>query len=53
MRCLRTSARSGSPRDSPGKRGRPILLSMAEDGIYHSQFVRGTSNGGLTARPGR
>ncbi|MFH8573774.1 DUF3626 domain-containing protein [Streptomyces sp. NPDC017993] len=25
---------------------------MAEDGIYHSQFVTGTSNGGLTAHPG-
>lgn len=25
---------------------------MAEDGVYRSQFVTGTSNGGLTARPG-
>ncbi|MEW2489327.1 DUF3626 domain-containing protein [Streptomyces sp. NPDC048411] len=33
-------------------RGRPILLVLAEDGIYHSQFVTGTSNGGLTAHPG-
>ncbi|WP_438297244.1 DUF3626 domain-containing protein [Streptomyces sp. HUAS TT7] len=32
---------------------RPILLKMAEDGIYRSQFVTGSSNGGLTARPGR
>ncbi|MDX3128937.1 DUF3626 domain-containing protein [Streptomyces europaeiscabiei] len=32
-------------------RGRPILLALAEDGIYHSQFVTGTSNGGLTAHP--
>ncbi|MFI0192991.1 DUF3626 domain-containing protein [Streptomyces sp. NPDC017082] len=31
---------------------RPILLKMAEDGIYRSQFVTGTSNGGLTAHPG-
>ncbi|MFG2894518.1 DUF3626 domain-containing protein [Streptomyces sp. NPDC048248] len=30
---------------------RPILARMAEDGIYHSQFVTGTSNGGLTAHP--
>ncbi|MFF3768544.1 DUF3626 domain-containing protein [Streptomyces sp. NPDC001922] len=33
-------------------RGRPILLALAEDGIYHSQFVTGTSNGGLTAHLG-
>ncbi|MFJ9566001.1 DUF3626 domain-containing protein [Streptomyces fuscichromogenes] len=33
-------------------RGRPILLALAEDGTYHSQFVTGTSNGGLTAHPG-
>ncbi|WP_031512250.1 DUF3626 domain-containing protein [Streptomyces sp. NRRL F-5123] len=32
--------------------GRPILDAMAEDGVYRSQFVTGTSNGGLTARPG-
>jgi hypothetical protein len=31
---------------------RPILLALAEDGVYHSQFVTGTSNGGLTAHPG-
>jgi hypothetical protein len=31
---------------------RPILLALAEDGIYSSQFVTGTSNGGLTAYPG-
>lgn len=33
-------------------RGRPILEALAEDGTYHSQFVTGTSNGGLTAHPG-
>ncbi|MFD5857890.1 DUF3626 domain-containing protein [Streptomyces chartreusis] len=33
-------------------RGVPILRAMAEDGTYHSQFVTGTSNGGLTAHPG-
>ncbi|MFH9292701.1 DUF3626 domain-containing protein [Streptomyces sp. NPDC017520] len=33
-------------------RGKPILDAMAEVGVYHSQFVTGTSNGGLTARPG-
>ncbi|MFI5533911.1 DUF3626 domain-containing protein [Kitasatospora sp. NPDC051853] len=32
--------------------GRPILAALAEDGVYHSQFVTGTSNGGLTAHPG-
>ena len=32
--------------------GRPILRAMAEDGGYRSQFVTGTSNGGLTAHPG-
>ncbi|MEV1287025.1 DUF3626 domain-containing protein [Micromonospora sp. NPDC049679] len=33
-------------------RERPILLGLAEDGVYHSQFVTGASNGGLTAYPG-
>ncbi|MFG2308955.1 DUF3626 domain-containing protein [Streptomyces sp. NPDC048566] len=32
--------------------GRPILRAMRETGIYRSQFVTGTSNGGLTAHPG-
>jgi hypothetical protein len=32
--------------------GREILLKLAKDGVYHSQFVTGTSNGGLTAHPG-
>ncbi|MFI5808212.1 DUF3626 domain-containing protein [Streptomyces sp. NPDC051561] len=31
---------------------RPVLLALARDGVYHSQFVTGTSNGGLTAHPG-
>ncbi|MGW3385243.1 DUF3626 domain-containing protein [Streptomyces albogriseolus] len=31
---------------------RPILIQMADDGVYKSQFVTGTSNGGLTAHPG-
>ncbi|WP_406152749.1 DUF3626 domain-containing protein [Streptomyces sp. NBC_01023] len=30
----------------------PILVRMANDGVYRSQFVTGTSNGGLTAHPG-
>ncbi|WP_308416698.1 DUF3626 domain-containing protein [Streptomyces sp. AJS327] len=34
------------------RQGRPILEALAEDGVYHSQFVTGTSNGGLTAHPG-
>jgi hypothetical protein len=33
-------------------RGRPILDQLATDGRYFSQFVTGTSNGGLTAYPG-
>ncbi|MDH6119245.1 hypothetical protein ABH930_002456 [Kitasatospora sp. GAS204A] len=32
--------------------GRPILRAMAADGVYRSQFVTGTSNGGLTAHQG-
>ncbi|MFF4245739.1 DUF3626 domain-containing protein [Streptomyces sp. NPDC001822] len=32
--------------------GRSILDGLAHDGVYVSQFVTGTSNGGLTARPG-
>ncbi|MFD8986179.1 DUF3626 domain-containing protein [Streptomyces sp. NPDC059564] len=32
--------------------GRPTLTAMADEGIYRSQFVTGTSNGGLTAHPG-
>ncbi|MCD9874423.1 DUF3626 domain-containing protein [Streptomyces guryensis] len=30
----------------------PLLQALARDGAYHSQFVTGTSNGGLTAHPG-
>lgn len=30
----------------------PLLRALAQDGVYVSQFVTGTSNGGLTARPG-
>lgn len=32
--------------------GKPILEALAEGGVYLSQFVTGTSNGGLTAYPG-
>ncbi|MGW8331174.1 DUF3626 domain-containing protein [Streptomyces sp. NPDC055897] len=32
--------------------GQPILLRMAADGVYRSQFVTGISNGGLTAHTG-
>ncbi|WP_405016389.1 DUF3626 domain-containing protein [Kitasatospora sp. NBC_00070] len=35
-----------------GPSTRPILRALAEDGGYHSQFVTGTGNGGLTAHPG-
>ncbi|MEU4091681.1 DUF3626 domain-containing protein [Streptomyces sp. NPDC026673] len=31
---------------------RLLLLRMAEDGAYYSQFATGTGNGGLTAYPG-
>ncbi|WP_068161056.1 DUF3626 domain-containing protein [Rhodococcus phenolicus] len=31
---------------------RPILESMLDDGVYHSQFATGTTNGGATAFPG-
>ncbi|WP_043670351.1 DUF3626 domain-containing protein [Streptomyces xylophagus] len=64
-RALRLVAeRSSGPAIDPGLRitlnfhpdrtaaGRPILDALAEDGTYHSQFVTGTSNGGLTAHPG-
>ncbi|KPI14855.1 Protein of unknown function DUF3626 [Actinobacteria bacterium OK074] len=64
-RALRhVAARSRGPALGPGPRltlnfhpdrtarGLPILRALAEDGVYHSQFVTGTSNGGLTARPG-
>ncbi|MEV6786688.1 DUF3626 domain-containing protein [Streptomyces sp. NPDC051098] len=33
-------------------RGKLILDALVEDGVYRSQFVTGTSNGGLTAYPG-
>jgi hypothetical protein len=32
--------------------GTPLLTQLAKDGVYRSQFVTGTSNGGLTAHPG-
>ncbi|WP_079061556.1 DUF3626 domain-containing protein [Streptomyces griseoruber] len=32
--------------------GLPVLAALARDGAYRSQFVTGTSNGGLTAHPG-
>ncbi|MFE9433473.1 DUF3626 domain-containing protein [Streptomyces sp. NPDC006640] len=32
--------------------GVPVLDALARDGVYRSQFVTGTSNGGLTAHPG-
>ncbi|MFF7209562.1 DUF3626 domain-containing protein [Streptomyces sp. NPDC008238] len=33
-------------------RGEPLLAALAQGGLYLSQFATGTSNGGLTARPG-
>lgn len=32
--------------------GGTVLDALADDGVYLSQFVTGTSNGGLTAHPG-
>ncbi|OAR25194.1 hypothetical protein A8W25_05955 [Streptomyces sp. ERV7] len=32
--------------------GKPILEALGQAGVYLSQFVTGTSNGGLTAHPG-
>lgn len=32
--------------------GVPILVSLAADGFYHSQFETGAGNGGLSAHPG-
>ncbi|WP_308406651.1 DUF3626 domain-containing protein [Streptomyces sp. AC555_RSS877] len=32
--------------------GLTVLRALARDGAYHSQFVTGTGNGGLTAHPG-
>jgi hypothetical protein len=36
----------------PDRGDPPILAALAEAGVYRSQFVTGTSNGGLTAFPG-
>lgn len=33
-------------------RGLPVLAALTREGVYVSQFVTGTSNGGLTAYPG-
>ncbi|MFH9942283.1 DUF3626 domain-containing protein [Streptomyces murinus] len=65
LRALRhVAARACGPPLAPGPRitlnfhpdrlsgGLPILTSLARDGVYHSQFVTGTSNGGLTAHRG-
>ncbi|WP_406144820.1 DUF3626 domain-containing protein [Streptomyces sp. NBC_01012] len=63
-RALRhVAARSSGPPLAPSLRvtlnfhpdrgtGRTVLERLAEDGVYASQFVTGTSNGGLTAHPG-
>ncbi|MFD9728500.1 DUF3626 domain-containing protein [Streptomyces sp. NPDC059072] len=65
-RALRhVTALSSGPAMDPGLRvtlnfhpdrlathGRPLLEVLGEDGGYRSQFVTGTSNGGLTAHPG-
>jgi hypothetical protein len=38
--------------DRYAREGLSVLESLGRDGVYVSQFVTGTSNGGLTARPG-
>ncbi|MEW2619036.1 DUF3626 domain-containing protein [Streptomyces sp. NPDC048106] len=64
-RALRhVAAHASGPPLAPGPRitlnfhpdrhsgGLSILTSLARDGAYHSQFVTGTGNGGLTAHRG-
>lgn len=38
--------------DRPHRDGLLVIQALARDGVYYSQFVTGTSNGGLTAHPG-
>ncbi|MCO1657394.1 DUF3626 domain-containing protein [Pseudonocardia humida] len=38
--------------DRPTRDGLLVVEALARDGVYRSQFVTGTSNGGLTAHPG-
>lgn len=38
--------------DRPGLGQRTVLESLAADGIYHGQFVTGTSAGSVSAQPG-
>jgi hypothetical protein len=38
--------------DRPTRDGRLVVEALADEGVYRSQFVTGTSNGGLTAHPG-
>ncbi|WP_406115580.1 DUF3626 domain-containing protein [Streptomyces sp. NBC_01014] len=47
---LRVTLNFHPDRAAPG--GPPLLRALAQDGVYSSQFVTGTSNGGLTAYPG-
>ena len=56
-----TALSSGPPMDPglrvtlnfhPDRHDPPILAALAAAGYYRSQFVTGTSNGGLTAHPG-
>ena len=39
--------------DRATRTGEPLLAALARDGRLRSQFATGTSNGGLTAHPGR
>lgn len=38
--------------DRPARDGPPVIEALARDGVYRSQFVTGTSNGGLAPHPG-
>lgn len=38
--------------DRPTRDGPLVVQALGRDGIYRSQFVTGTSNGGLTSHPG-
>ncbi|MEU6578902.1 DUF3626 domain-containing protein [Streptomyces sp. NPDC046805] len=51
-RDLRVTMHFHPDRAAGNRQNRPILAQMADDGVYRSQFVTGTSNGGLTAHPG-
>jgi hypothetical protein len=50
--ALRVTLNFHPDRVSSASGGAPVLASLARERVYSSQFVTGTSNGGLTAYPG-